>query len=256
MADKASIVFGAITVGVKLTKVMNEKNGTPALKTLHSECETPINEQKFCPTCDKVVSKDEISKGYVQSKNQIIALSEEEVASIKTPRSSVVELIKFVEPLQHWVERSYWVDPEPLSERSYYLLGMALSNQGLWGLGTGAVWGKERPYAIEGTEGMLTLHILHTVQELAARNPLPVPRVEKAELEMAEKLVNQWSAPLEDEDLTVVGDSLLRSLIESKIEGKEFIVPAAAVEPPPTIDLLKAMKETIAMKKNRRKKAA
>jgi DNA end-binding protein Ku len=212
----------------------------------------------MCPVCDTEAT--ETIRGFEQSKNSFVTVTDEEYKSAKTPRSSVVVLHKFVDPMDdYWIDESYWLEPNALSEHLFDVFAIGLKLQDKWALGTGAIWGKERPYAVEVVESEgLMLHILHTAQEFVTAPTLKPMTVSDAEVDLVTEFINAWTAPLEEADLTTSTDTLMRSLLSSKLTGEEFVPPEQVEEQPPPADLQAAMRDAIAMKTShkRKKKAA
>src|SRR5258706_14589700 len=110
---KGYIAFGLVSVPVRLfAAVRGERVG---FHQIHEVCNTRIRQQLFCPTCDRVVERSEIKKGYEISKDQYVLVEDEEVKKIAPPSSETMEIRQFVkladiDPM--YFESSYYVVPE------------------------------------------------------------------------------------------------------------------------------------------------
>ena len=83
--------------------------------------------------------------------------------------------------------------------------------------------------------------------------------VKKAELDLARQIVEGLAAEFDPEGLTSAYRSDLRTLLEAKMRGEELTVPEPVDEPAPAVDLIEALKASVAAAKAssaRPKKAA
>jgi DNA end-binding protein Ku len=83
--------------------------------------------------------------------------------------------------------------------------------------------------------------------------------VKKAELELARQIVEGLAAEFDPEELTSAYRRDLRTLLEAKMRGEELTAPQPAAEPAPAVDLIEALKASVAAAKTsaaRPKKAA
>jgi DNA end-binding protein Ku len=83
--------------------------------------------------------------------------------------------------------------------------------------------------------------------------------LKETELDLARQIVEGLAADFEPEALTSEYRSDLRALLEAKLRGEEITVPEPAEEPAPTVDLIEALKASVAAAKvstDRKKPAA
>ena len=83
--------------------------------------------------------------------------------------------------------------------------------------------------------------------------------VKPAELELARQIVQGLAAEFDPEELTSAYRRDLRQLLEAKMRGEELTVPEPTEEPAPAVDLIEALKASVAAAKAssaRPKKAA
>jgi len=83
--------------------------------------------------------------------------------------------------------------------------------------------------------------------------------VKKAELELARQIVEGLAAEFDPDELTSAYRRDLRTLLEAKMRGEEITEPEPAAEPAPAVDLIEALKASVAAAKGssaRPKKAA
>src|SRR6266550_1124127 len=62
----------------------------------HKECKTRVRQPLYCPTCERMVERSEIVKGYEYEKGQYVLVEDEEVKKIAPPSASTMEIQEFV----------------------------------------------------------------------------------------------------------------------------------------------------------------
>ena len=119
------------------------------------------------------------------------------------------------------------------------------------------LWGKENLCLIRPLGDSLaleTLYFAEDVREREARSTRrsPTTKVEKAELAMAVQLVGSLKGEFDPDGLPNEYRDQLRAMLEAKLAGKEIAVPEAA-ETAPVIDLMDALKQSVAARRRRRR---
>src|SRR5919197_1200501 len=64
---------------------------------LHAECQTRIQQKKWCPTCKKEVQQTDLVKGYEFEKGRFVVLTEEDIAKVRPGSTRVTNLGQFSE---------------------------------------------------------------------------------------------------------------------------------------------------------------
>ena len=59
-----------------------ESAATLSFNQLHAECQTRIQQKRWCPTCEREVSNSEIVKGYEFEKGRYVVMQEEDFAKV------------------------------------------------------------------------------------------------------------------------------------------------------------------------------
>lgn len=257
---KYSLQFGrlAIPVGLASTHV----DGDVGFKTLHAECETPIQMRVWCPKCDRELTDgDEVVKGIQIAEGQFVAITAEELAAIAPEDDRVIELVGFaplveVDPIEF--ERAYYLAPSPesLMRRPYALLAHVLTEYSMVGLAHLVAWESEHVAAVRPIAGgALALHILHPLEDRVDPGPIEEQladvELEEQEIDLATELVMRLlRAP------TDLGSSRkrerLRGLADAKLAGKEIVrverepdFAAEAQLPLATLDLAGALRDSL-----------
>jgi len=103
------LVLGLTALPIGLGSANEDKD--VHLKTLHKECEQPIQQQRWCPTCG-VIAQD-IVKGYVHE-GQIVVLPDYDLELLKMLSDKTItvrEFVPSVDPL-HFDKNYYLIAPE------------------------------------------------------------------------------------------------------------------------------------------------
>jgi DNA end-binding protein Ku len=141
--------------------------------------------------------------------------------------------------------------------QAYALLAAALKETGRVGIGKVVLHDREDTVLIAPDEQALILYKLRSPREL--RDIRQIPQLDgKAlnveELKLARSLVESMSTTLDRLDLTDRYHEALRALIEAKISGREVVTMAA--EEKPVVDIMTALKQSIAQAKLHKKPMA
>ncbi|PYM77461.1 MAG: hypothetical protein DME03_04740 [Candidatus Rokuibacteriota bacterium] len=104
-----TISFGLVSIPVRLYTAASSAN--VSFNLLHAKCGSRIKQQTFCPTCNEVVDRASLVKGYEFAKDQYVRVTDDELKGLEGEASKVIDIAEFV-PLQS-------VDPI-FFEKTYY----------------------------------------------------------------------------------------------------------------------------------------
>lgn len=237
---KGSISFGLVNIPVKLHTATENKD--IKLRQLHKECNSPINYQKVCSTCDKEVKSEDIVKAYEYSKNKYVVLDDDELEKLrKENEEKAVEIIEFVkleeiDPI--YFERSYFMAPDTGGGKAYALLRKALGDSGKIGVAKITIRSKEQLAIVRVYGETLIMETIHFPDEVRSTEEVPnIPNEEKVtekELDTALMLIEQLTAKFEPDKYQDDYRTALLELIEQKKNGeltvavseKETVIPS------------------------------
>jgi DNA end-binding protein Ku len=198
------------------------------------------------------VPRSEILKGFEASKDQYVVFKPSEIAALRPPTSSELEIVEFVklaeiDPI--FFDASYYVAPEKGGERPFALFVSALQRTGDVAVGTLAMHGREHAVVIRPGKQGLILHTLFYANEVRADEEWSgdAAPVNEKELELAMLLVQSMAEPFEPAKLKDTFEERLRELVEARAPTPAR--GAAASAPPPAIDILEALKRSLAARK-------
>jgi len=252
------ISFGLVTIPVKLYTATEQKD--VRFRLLHTECHTPIKNQRFCPHCDRTIEWADVVRGYEVSKNRFVVVTDEEIEKIPMDTTGNVNIAGFVE-LQEidpiYYERSYYVVPDEGGAKAFLLLGEALREVNRVAVGKVVIREKEqlvslRPY--DGALVMSTLYYADEVRALSGLDELPVEaKVHPNERKMAVQLVENLAMEFQVEEFRDEYRDALLAMIEAKGKGEEVASPKEAAAPGKVVDLMEALKRSVEMAQDRRR---
>jgi DNA end-binding protein Ku len=247
-----SINFGLVNIPIGLAVAQQRKD--IAFRTLHRECGTPIKQKRFCPKHERDVEADELVKGWEFTKGQFVMVEDEDLEAVAVERSQSIDIVSFVpaaevDPI--YFDRTYYLAPASAvpQRRPYVLLLEAMRQTGLAAIGKFVLWGKENLCLIRPLGDSLALETLFFAEDVRSREEIDEAVKETdladAELAMAVQLVEGLSGEYNPEDYRNEYREALRAMLDAKVAGEEFTAPEPAA-PAPVIDLMEALKQSVA----------
>jgi DNA end-binding protein Ku len=257
---RGTISFGLVTIPVRLYVATENKN-IPSHQ-IHVNDGGRVQYKRVCSIDGAEVPYEEIGRGYESATGEIVMLSEVDLAMLPAKTSRSIEVISFlpvqaVDPI--YLDRSYYVEPEPQGAKAYRLLRDALRKQRRVAVAKVTLRDREIVAALRVHGDVLILATMLWPDEvreprfpfLAEDDEWSTP---SQELAMAEALIDSLS----DEELDPgryrdVHRETLTALIDAKATGR---TPTPEGEPgPASRDLLAALRASIEAAKQRRSTA-
>jgi DNA end-binding protein Ku len=211
---------------------------------------TRITLRPHDPGTGEEIEKREVVKGYEYSRGQFLTFTDEELKALDVESSKVVDLEKFVagseiDPV--YFDSPYYVYPEgPIAVEALRVIGAAMAQAGVVGLGRLTLSRRERMVMVEPRGIGMALFTLRAAGEVRA------PQFGSAERDLDAEMVATAGAIIKQRtgnfDPSTYRDryqEALRALIEAKMKGLP-IKPRAVSTPPPIIDLMAALKRSLA----------
>jgi DNA end-binding protein Ku len=257
-----SISFGLVNIPIGLA--LATQRSDIAFRTLHRECGTPIKQKRYCPFHERDVEADELVKGWEVSKGEFVMVEESDLEAIALQRSQSIEILRFVtaadvDPV--FFDRTYYLAPATAAaqRRPYVLLLRAMEQTGMAAIGKFVLWGKENLCLIRAQENALVLETLFFAEDVRSKSEIEeaVEEIElqDAELGLAEQLISglvgEWDATDFENDYR----RDLRAMLEAKLAGEEIKRPEP-VQETPVVDLMDALRRSVADAQGRRAPAA
>src|SRR5215510_2054129 len=246
---KGYLTFGLLSLPVKLYSAARAE--TVSFNQLHKADNSRVKQVLYCQVEDKPITRAEIVKGYEYEKDKYVVVEDEEVKKVAPKTAKTMEVLEFVQssevdPL--YFESSYYLAPDEAGEKPYALLFEALRKTGCVGVAKIAMHNREHIVILRpGTQGIL-LHTMYYRDEIRQVEEFRTDRslVKEKELELAMTLVQSLQAAFEPEKYKDEYRENLKAMIEAKVQGKEIVETAPTVHKAPVIDILEALKMSLA----------
>ena len=247
----AQISFGLVSIPVKLFSA-TEASEKISFNMLHQECGGRIQQQLFCPKDERTIERSEVVKGYEFSRGQYVTFNEEELKALEEKSTQTIEISEFlpsttVDPI--YFAKANYIAPDKGGDRAYALLSKALEQTGRWALARYAARGKMYLVILRPVGKGIVMQQLFYPNEIRSMEDLDLgePIIKDNELKMAVQLAQMGAADeFHPENYRDEVAERVRAMIQKKIDGEE-ITTADAEEPrAQVIDLMEALKASLA----------
>lgn len=250
---RGAIQFGLVTIPVKLF-LATEARGGLSFNLLHRECLNRIQMKTHCPEHGEIARSDTV-RGFEYSKGQYVVIDEEDFESVplKTIRSIEIELFTQVDREAHdqtFVRQAYYLEPEPVGRKAFYLLKSVLADEGLSAICKIVLKDREALASLNPYSKTMVLTTLYWPDEVRAVEDLDLPEQEPefkaAEKKMAQQLVSAMTGAFRAEEYRDEYREALTAVIAAKVEGRPAEVreePAAA--PTGITDLMSVLEASV-----------
>lgn len=246
-----TISFGLVTIPVRLYPA-TQASASISFNLLHAGCGSRLKQQYVCARDGERVERDQMVKGYEVAKDRYVTFTPEELKALDEIASQTIDIAEFVsaaevDPL--FFDSAYHLAPDRGGAKAYKLLALALERSGKAALARYAARGKQYLVMIRARAGRLVLQQLHYPDELRSPEELPVEDAElkDAELQLALRLIEQTTSdgfhPEQYEDTV---KKRVLAAIAGKVEGQQIQAAAPAEPQAQVIDLLDALKASLA----------
>jgi DNA end-binding protein Ku len=235
---------------------------TISFNQLHAECQTRIQQKRWCPSCEREVPMSEIAKGYEFEKGRYVVMSEDDVAKVRPESTRVIDLVQFtdasaIDPI--YVERPYYLAPDGKMGTDAFAV-MREGMKGKAGIGKLALYGREYLVAVLPKDNGLVMYTLRHAKEVRSMDNIDelqtVPvKVKPEEIKLARQVIENFEGELNWEEYRDEYQEELQRIIDAKIAGEE-VVAAEEEAPPKVVNLMDALRQSLDRVSTGKKKAA
>jgi DNA end-binding protein Ku len=247
---KGYLKVSLVTIPIKVFPA-TESADTLSFNQLHAECQTRIQQKRWCPNCEREVPNSELVKGYEFEKGRYVVVTDEDIQKVRVESTRVIDLVQFaddtaIDPI--YVDRAYYLAPDGgVAAEAFAVMreGMA----GKAGIGKVALYGREYLVAIRPQKKGMVMYTLHhdaeirSIDQIEELNSVP-STVKPAEMKLAKQVVATFDAELNLKEYKDEYKEGLRKIIEAKVAGQE-VVATAEQEPPRVVDLMEALRRSL-----------
>jgi DNA end-binding protein Ku len=258
---KGFLKISLVNIPIKVFPA-TESSASISFNQLHAECQTRIQQKRWCPHCNREVPNAEIVKGYEFEKGQYVVLSEDDFEKVKTESTRVISLVQFadegsIDPM--YVDRTYYLAPDGAVAADAFAV-MRDGMKGKVGVGKLALYGREYLVAVRPHGRGIVMHTLHHAAEIRSMDAVDelgsVPAaVKPEEIKLAKQVIGMFEAPLNLRDYTDEYREGLQRIIDAKIAGREIVAPTMEA-PPKVVNLMEALRKSLDAVSTNKKKPA
>ncbi len=251
--SSGTISFGLVSIPVKVFTATSPRD--VHFNMLHATDNSRLKQQLVCTTCAEVVERTNTVRGYEHTRGQYVVMSDEELAGLQKKTDQSIEIEEFVpidqiDPIHF--ERSQLLGPDKGGSKAYALLHRAMTQTGRVAVGRFSTRGRQQLVLIRPLGDGLALHGLYYADEVRSFDDIELDKsvaLRDAELELAIQLIDQLSH--EKLDLPRYQDEYRRAILEAvdrKVAGEEIVVQKPEEQREQIIDLVAALKQSLAAK--------
>jgi len=258
---KGYLKISLVNIPVKVFPA-TDAAATLSFNQLHAECQTRIQQKRWCPNCQREVPNTDIVKGYEFEKGRYVVMAEEDIEKVRVESTRVINLETFtddtaIDPI--YLERPYYLAPDgPVAREAFAVIREGM--QGKAGIGKVALYGREYLVKVQPREKGLIMYTLRHANEIRSMEAIEeldeMPKTVKPdEVKLARQVIGTFEG---DVDFTSYKDDYqvgLREIIDAKIEGREVVTPEIEA-PPKVVNLMDALRKSLDTISAKKKPAA
>lgn len=254
-----------VSVPVQAFPAESTKERDFSFHQLHKTCHSRIRYQKVCPIHGEV-SNDEIISAYEYEKGKYVEVDDEEKKEGETKTDKSIDIENFVplsavDPLLFEGSSYYLLPDGDAGRKTYSLLCQAMREEKRCAVAEAVLWRRNRLLLIRADGKLLTMSILRFPKQIRTpadfEDDAPHARAGAQELRLAKRLVADSS--VDDVDWTKYEDQARKKLskvIEAKVSDEEVIEAEGDDEEAPIINLMDALKKSVAQSSKSGKRAS
>jgi DNA end-binding protein Ku len=247
---KGFLKISLVNIPIKVFPA-TESSATISFNQLHGECQTRIQQKRWCPHCNREVPISEIVKGYEFEKGRYVVLSEQDFGNVRPESTRVIDLVQFaddsaIDPI--YVDRAYYLAPDgPMAADAFAVMREGM--KGKVGVGKLALYGREYLVAVRPQQRGIVMYTLHRASEIRSIDAVEElnavsDSVRPEEMKLARQVIATFEGPLNLKDYKDEYREGLHRIIAAKIAGEE-VVAATVGAPPKVVNLMEALKKSL-----------
>ena len=258
---KGFMKISLVTIPVRVFPA-TDAAATISFNQLHAECQTRIQQKRWCPHCEREVPISEIVKGYEFEKGRYVVMTEDDMSKVKPESTRVIDLVQFTEASSIdpvYVERPYYLAPDgPMAREAFAVMREGM--KGKAGIGKLALYGREYLVAVQPRDKGLVMYTMRHAKEVRSMDNIEelgdVPtKVKPEEIKLAKQVIENFEGALNLEDYSDKYQEELQRIIDAKVAGEE-VVATEEETPPKVVNLMDALRQSLDRVSTGKKKAA
>ena len=235
---------------------------TLSFNQLHGECQTRIQQKRWCPRCQREVPNTDIVKGYEFEKGRYVIMDDEDIEKVRVESTRVINLERFtddtaIDPI--YLERPYYLAPDGAVAKEAFAV-VREGMKGKAGIGKVALYGREYLVKVQPREHGLVMYTLRHASEIRSMDAIDelhdMPaKIKPDEIKLAQQVMGTFEGKLDFQSYHDEYQDGLREIIDAKIEGREIVAPEIEA-PPKVVNLMEALRKSLDSISSSKKKPA
>jgi DNA end-binding protein Ku len=247
---KGYLKISLVNIPIKVFPA-TDAGATLSFNQLHGECQTRIQQKRWCPHCQREVPNTDIVKGYEFEKGRYVIVSDEDIEKVRVDSTRVINLEHFtdetaIDPI--YLERPYYLAPDgPVAKEAFAVIREGM--KGKAGIGKVALYGREYLVKVQPRERGLIMYTLRHANEIRSMegidelHDMPA-KIKPDEIRLAQQVIGTFEGDVDFQSYRDDYQVGLREIIDAKIEGRE-IVSQEVEAPPKVVNLMEALRKSL-----------
>ncbi len=258
---KGYLKISLVNIPVKVFPA-TDAGATISFNQLHGECQTRIQQKRWCPSCQREVPNTDIVKGFEFEKGRYVVVDEADIEKVRVESTRVINLEKFTDDVEIdpiYLDRPYYLAPDGAVAKDAFAV-IREGMKGKAGIGKVALYGREYLIKVQPRERGLVMYTLRHASEIRSMDAIDeladMPdTVKPAEVELARQVMGTFEGAVDFDEYADAYQLGLREIIDAKIEGREVVAPEIQ-EPPKVVNLMEALRRSLDSISGAKKKPA
>ena len=247
---KGYLKISLVNIPIKVFPA-TDAGATLSFNQLHGECQTRIQQKRWCPHCQREVPNTDIVKGYEFEKGRYVIVGDEDIEKVRVESTRVINLEQFtddtaIDPI--YLERPYYLAPDgPVAKEAFAVIREGM--KGKAGIGKVALYGREYLVKVQPREQGLIMYTLRHANEIRSMenidelHDMPA-KIKPDEIRLAQQVIGTFEGDVDFQSYRDDYQVGLREIIDAKIEGRE-IVTQEVEAPPKVVNLMEALRKSL-----------
>lgn len=255
---KGHIRFSMVTIPIRIYNAIDTAQKV-SFNLLSKETHHPVKYEKRDKITGDILRQEDIIKGFQYEPGQFVIVEAEDFERIKLKSTKVIEIEGFVDAAEvheSLYDAPYFAGPDgDVASKTYALLSQALKASGKVGVGKVVLRDRESVVLLTPHQRGILLYKLRYAKELRKIEEVPNLRIEEEadeeQLKLADMLIQSMTKKFKKMPLEDKYNEALLGMIDEKIKGNETV--SYVEEAPEVVDIMTALKESIAQAKEEKK---
>jgi DNA end-binding protein Ku len=247
---KGYLKISLVSIPIKVFPA-TDAGATLSFNQLHAECQTRIQQKRWCPACQRDVPNTDIVKGFEFEKGHYVVIDEEDIDKVRVQSTRVINLEQFtddvaIDPI--YLERPYYLAPDGAVAKEAFAV-VREGMKGKAGIGKVALYGREYLVNVQPRERGLIMYTLRHANEIRSMDAIDelqeMPAsLKPAEVTLAKQVIGTFEGTIDFASFQDDYQVGLREIIDAKIEGRE-IVAQEEEAPQKVVNLMEALRKSL-----------